>query len=344
MGYDISDPNSILDVGIYVLPHDAIEYAVNGIVSGNVKNLYTPEIWGSIGSNISAIEKIKVNLVNGRFTIILDAQDFVKIDSDYYNRISNLFAIKCPDKLLSLRILIDDNIINTPDGTVLIAKANNDYSEIKELIKSPSNNIAKINIADALIGSNEDGRSLVYAIPIPNDTIENPDSKHNRFKVNPDSYYSDFIFSGVDNNHGKNLLDEVADSSKKKKKSSKKPIKKNYKTSRSMKAADSPKKDYNQRGIIISEKDAIKADEKIIKEFLEDFIPGNSEWKKNLRKELTKRWMNSYVLTSKNVKYLDKQYKKYRKNSKSSKKSKKADKINKKIFASTNDFWNDPNK
>jgi hypothetical protein len=111
-----------------------------------------------------------------------------------------------------------------------------------------------------------------------------------------------------------------------------------------MKAADSPKKDYNQRGIIISEKDAIKADEKIIKEFLEDFIPGNSEWKKNLRKELTKRWMNSYVLTSKNVKYLDKQYKKYRKNSKSSKKSKKADKINKKIFASTNDFWNDPNK
>lgn len=78
-----------------------------------------------------------------------------------------------------------------------------------------------------------------------------------------------------------------------------------------LKASKNPKRDFNRHGVLVvkSEK-AIKKDRKIIKDFLEEFIPGNAGWKKKLRRELADRWMHVFAITTKQLKKLEKAHKK----------------------------------
>ena len=137
-------------------------------------------------------------------------------------------------------------------------------------------------------------------------------------------------------------LDLDDDSKGKKKKS-----KKEYDSSRVMKVAKNPKRSYYRHGVMICpNKDAIKKDEKIIKEFLKDFIPGNSEWKKEFRDDLIKRWIKMYVVTSKQLKHLEKQYRKTHvsKRRKSSIDTDKALEFTRRLFNTPVDRWNDPSR
>jgi len=79
----------------------------------------------------------------------------------------------------------------------------------------------------------------------------------------------------------------------------KKKVKKDYGASRSIKAAKHPKRDVKRHNIVITTKKNFDRDEKIVREFLRDFIPGKAGWVKDYRKEVLDRWMRAFVIKEK---------------------------------------------
>lgn len=123
-----------------------------------------------------------------------------------------------------------------------------------------------------------------------------------------------------------------------------KPEKKHYAASRVFKRSKDPKKSIHKHGVLIaSSKKTVNQDEKIIKEFLKDFLPGKSKWIKEFRKDVARRWIEMYVVTKKQLKELEKQHRKSLKRKYSAEKENIAAEITRRIF-SPRDRWSDPNK
>lgn len=138
------------------------------------------------------------------------------------------------------------------------------------------------------------------------------------------------------------LSDDSSKGSKKKKKSSKKI---SYGASRALRATNNPKKAYKRHGVLVcAKKDAIKRDEKIIKEFLKDFIPGSAEWKKEFRKELLKRWMGVYVISKKKLKHLEKNYRNKAVQKRRNANVERTLSLTRQLFNVPADQWNNPNR
>jgi len=96
----------------------------------------------------------------------------------------------------------------------------------------------------------------------------------------------------------------------------KKPSKKynkTYPTSRILKSSKHPKRDVRRHGIIIQSGKPRDRDERIIKNFLKDFIPGNSGWKKEYRRIIAKRWLNQYSITKKAARKISEKFEKTKK-------------------------------
>ena len=81
-----------------------------------------------------------------------------------------------------------------------------------------------------------------------------------------------------------------------------------YGKSRVWKDSDHIHRSIDRHGVVISSKSNLKKDERIIKEFLKEFIPGSQGWKKEFRAELAKRWINVYSISKKKLKSLEKEY------------------------------------
>ena len=116
-----------------------------------------------------------------------------------------------------------------------------------------------------------------------------------------------------------------------------------YGRSRVWKNSKQPKKQINRHGVLIaSDKEDLKRDEKIIKEFLKDFMPGDASWKKEFRNDVLQRWMSMYAISRKMLKQLEKQHRKAR-----HKKTINGDRIlnlTDRLFSVPVDRWSDPNK
>lgn len=117
-----------------------------------------------------------------------------------------------------------------------------------------------------------------------------------------------------------------------------------YGRSKVFRNAKNPKRSYHRHGVIIADdKDDIKKDEKILKEFLKDFFPGGSSWKKDFREDVLKRWMKMYVLTKRKLKKLERDHRKSS-GSKVRIDTDKALDFTRRLFNVQLDHWNDPNK
>lgn len=141
--------------------------------------------------------------------------------------------------------------------------------------------------------------------------------------------------------------DDYEDDPKPKKRRKKRIVSKpSYGESRVVKDAKNPKKSYNRHGVVVCSKDDIKKDEKILKEFLKDFIPGDANWKKDFRSDIVKRWIKMYAVTNKQLKQLEKQHRRARlaKRNKSSIDTDRALEFTRKLFNTPIDRWNDPSK
>jgi len=133
------------------------------------------------------------------------------------------------------------------------------------------------------------------------------------------------------------LLDDDEPAKKRKKKSY-------YGTSRVWKESDHIKRSINRHGVVIASKDDIKRDEKIIKEFLKEFIPGKEGWKKSFRQELLKRWMNVYVISKKRLKGYESEMKNKKSRKSNNKNLNTAIGLASKLLKPRDTSWFDPSK
>lgn len=131
----------------------------------------------------------------------------------------------------------------------------------------------------------------------------------------------------------------------KKKKSKKKG---HYSQSKVVAHAKHPKKEFDRHGVVIwRDRDDRDRDEKMIKSFLKDFIPGNARWKREFRNDLLDRWMEAFTIKKKKLQRLEKkmQKSKKRKKRKVSPGAAMAMNLSNQIMrATTTDPWNNPNK
>lgn len=125
----------------------------------------------------------------------------------------------------------------------------------------------------------------------------------------------------------------------------KKSKSKSYGRSRVLKNAKNPKRAYRRHGVLIArDKDDLRRDEKIIKAFLKEFIPGNSGWKKDLRSDILDRWIRMYALSKKNINKLEKEYRRSVNVEKNKANADMALDFTRKLFNVPIDRWNDPSK
>lgn len=120
---------------------------------------------------------------------------------------------------------------------------------------------------------------------------------------------------------------------------------KSYAKSHIFRESKNPKKEVKRHGVIIArDKDDIKKDEKTLKEFLKDFIPGKDGWVKDFREDLIERWMRTYTIKNKDLKKLQKARRKNEKDAAKAKKNKEILNFTRNIFNVPVSSWDDPTK
>lgn len=122
--------------------------------------------------------------------------------------------------------------------------------------------------------------------------------------------------------------------------------KKSYGSSKVLKSAKKPKRQFKRHGLVIADsKSTLKKDEKIIKDFLKDFIPGKAGWIKEYREGILERWVKMYAITKKALKKLQKEHhNKYGRKNKNNNRITKENAMNFTRKFLSRDSWNDPTR
>lgn len=288
----------------------------------------------------STITNININKKPFGYTIVYTDQSLTKLRLDVLMKnIQNLMKDQLPDYRIEFTI---DYFYKINDGTTALntlvlegilhidMNANQNSTSLDPLIYHRSPSVSSIiNILKESEDQDE-----------PTEETDKQDQytmvdqvgymhKENESAQNINAFIRDLY--GID-------LDD--DDHKKKKKKKKVQA---VASSRVLRAAGNPKKLYKRHGVIVCKnKKAIKKDADIIKEFLEDFIPGNAGWKKDLRKELKKRWMRVFVITKSQLKHLEKDYQKSRNNNATAKRNKQIVSMTNRVLNVPIDKWSDP--
>lgn len=278
------------------------------------------------GRTRSTGSKINVLKVSDGYSIVFNDEEFVEADTTITKLAASIIKI-CVDNLKDT--LIEFQIIYHYDGAV------DSYFDPE--------------VADGII-TFERIFMNAHASAIPNVQYKTTDSmmdtrrelyeelsEYEPYDEDDDEEDGDY---DIDEDDIAALLNGRRIQQKKKKK------KKNndyYGRSRVWKNSKQPKRQINRHGVLIAaDKDDLKKDEKILKAFLKDFIPGNAKWKKDFRDDVLERWMHMYAISKKNLKQLERDHRKAR-----TKKSRNTDKIlslTNRLFTVPADRWYDPNK
>ena len=107
--------------------------------------------------------------------------------------------------------------------------------------------------------------------------------------------------------------------------------------------SNNAKKMIRRHGVIVASKKDISKDERIIKDFLKVFFPGNASWKKEFRADVAKRWVQMFVVTKGQLKRLEKADRKHRRAKDNDERVDKTISFANMLFGSR-DHWSDPNR
>lgn len=293
------------------------------------------DIMNKYGKIFSTLKSIKVNNVNGKYSILYKDNVFEKLNQKafsanllkvFFNNLTNrniLFTIEyhCDGQFSNLNCI----------AQVLV------FNEIMSKLKTTAyqnNNYVSYVMSDSL-------RELCQYV-CDNFEYDDDDDEEDEDSEEGEEVLSTLqqILGGIENDDDD---DEEDDYNKKKHKKSKK----HYQTSKVIRTAKNPKKSYNRHGVItVDKKSSIKTDEKIIKSFLKDFIPGDAGWKKDLRQDLLKRWMDSYAITRKKLKEMERKYRRKQEEKYRNRNPEVQTALDfaRKMFNQSMDNWNDPRR
>ena len=300
---------------------------------------YNPNIYGKV---ISTATEIKVNqLQSGAYSIIyhLNVLNTIK-PSRLISSILTMFKNNLPNVLCeySIRLIGFEYVNNYDKKMLLIPKLIHNMminiyhsNTVENMVYKTSTDMAELDSTNHMVAfrkyEDEDDLDGLWDSfeDFEEDDESNEDDEEDSEEDEYDSLHS--------------LLDNYGRKSKKRKNHN------DYPRSRVFKDSDSPRKEINRHGIIIAQsKEDIKRDEKIIKDFLKDFIPGNASWKKNFRKELTMRWLKVYTVSKKELKRLEKDYRHKKDADKRSKSTAKKLEFARNLFTIPVSNWYDPTK
>lgn len=289
------------------------------------------------GKIFSTLKSIKVNNVNGKYSILYKDEVFEKLDQRtfstnllklFFNNLSNrsiLFTIEyhCDGKYSNLNCI----------AQVLV------FNEIMSKLKSSAyqnNNYVSYVMSDSL---KELCQYVCDNFDYDDDDEEYEDEDKQQDEGQEVLSTLQQILGGIEEDDE----DDSDDYGKKKYKKSKK----HYQSSKILRTAKNPKKSYNRHGVItVDKKNSIKTDEKIIKAFLKDFIPGDAGWKKDLRQDLLKRWIKSYAITRKKLKDMERKHRKKQEEKYRSRNPEVQTALDfaRRMFSQSIDNWNDPRR
>jgi hypothetical protein len=238
-------------------------------------------------------DEIVVNKNENKYVIIYKEYEFIMLDNKIFgNNIIQLFVDKIPDTNFILEMY---------------------YYPIKTYSLDCIKHILAMNeyfwheFADE-----ENSESFEYNITRNIESLnDNYDEYNNTFDFN--EFEADCCEEEDDDDEGEDI-DEILHQSKNKNKKTKDNNKK-YKSSYIFRSANKVGKNIKRHGIIIcSDKEAREKDERTIKDFLKIFIPGDSDKARLCRKILTRKWINSLVISKKIARKVKKAYKTYNRN------------------------------
>lgn len=307
---------------------------------------YSPSIDGKV---FSSLTDIKVNKVSDGYSILYRSDDIKNMDMDVLgNNIMKLFMENVPNTIIDFKIFYYSEVVDLPEiytaidlKTVnAILELENKFANVPEtsmfnyirtmnLNKIISDVIANYNDLNEEDDEEDDSDSSDYFEAFGLTNFDNDDD---------DEYDED----DEDDNTFSFLEQYVNGGQKSKHKASKK--RNAYNESRVLYDAKNPKRSYNRHGVIICDKESKKRDEKILKEFLKDFFPGDAEWKKSFRNKVLKRWMKMYCVTKKDLKELEKAHRKVQNSKHGSINTEKTLDFTRRLFNVPIDRWSDPSK
>lgn len=270
------------------------------------------------GKTRSTEDQINVVRVNDGYSIVFDDDVFVVIPlSKLMSSMLTTFMTNVPDTIFNFRIMYwydgaDDTYFNAD-----VAKHVLDMDDMmRKIDESKKFEVFTYTRLDGLHDVYRDLRNEL------------------EFQEEDEDYEDDEVDLDDDNWLAKLTGDHSDDEKEQKSKDY-------YGRSRVWKNCKQAKKMINRHGVLIaSDKDDLRKDEKIIKAFLKDFIPGNSGWKKDFREDVMKRWMSMYAISKKQLKRLEKSHRNRNNCGKVTKMVNIADRL----FNVPIDRWYDPTK
>jgi hypothetical protein len=321
-----------------------------------VENYY-PDTDGKI---FSTLTEIKVNKVPDGYSILYRANDIKNMDiSVLGNNIIKLFMKNIPDTMINIKMIymyqvIDNNgdSINQIDIPVIHAllKLEEKFTMLPKGNGFFFNYIRSENLVEIIKGVINSCKDIDDDYDDDLDDEDDADLSdyfeslgiHDNYMDDDDDYDDD----DEEDNSLSILEAYMKDQNNGYVNSSKSKIrKKGYPESRILDTAKNPKRSYNRHGVIIcNDKESRKRDEKILKEFLKDFFPGDAEWRKEFRKDVLKRWMKMYSISKRDLKELEKTHRKAKNAKRNNVKTEKTLDFTRRLFNVPIDRWNDPSR
>ena len=295
----------------------------------------------SIGKIFSTIDNINVNKMNYGYAIVYTSDVFEMISSlkETVQSIIDLFELNLPGQYFEVGFeylyerndegddVIDMDIFQRICSFQTLFRLNNSDHFNIFITKNMKDTLEYIQEADDEEDDFEDSDELNDFDIFGSSIMRNENERKKAFE----DFGLDFDGSSVYPD-----LDQILKKFKNKKKK--------VRSSRVLMAADNPKKLYHRHGVmVVKGTKAIDKDAKIIKDFLKEFIPGNQEWKKELRHDLCNRWLKMYVITNRQLKDLEKRHKKKTQRKHSYDVDKTLD-FTRKLLTVPVDRWNDPTR
>lgn len=345
---------------------------VNAIIAV-VPHGYTAEDVAKLSPNLveiykkqfSNVNEIKVNNYNGGgYIVVYTDEEFKKLNPKIFiDNFVKLFLKNVPNTIIdvTLQYMYAEQVFMEEDEEIFDAPTAKAIMITDTLINAIKNKFISYHRLISFNAMVEDYQNWVY-----DNDVDGSDDEINEeeYEEDQEQYSSYANILGIPMNDEDNQYDSYYDeyeddeespmtemerilgnsssgggSGKKKRKS------KSYGRSKVLKNADNAKKAINRHGVIIADnKRDIKADAKMIKEFLKDFIPGNQSWKKEFRDELLRRWLNMYCVSRKELKKLEKRHRNMNRRKQSNVNTNKTLEFTKRLLNMPLDNWDNPNK
>lgn len=310
-----------VDVIIHILPNNVSLTKLIG---------FSPE---EDGKTFSSVDDVKINKAKYGYSILYSADDFMKLDKPKFTAaMIKIFTKNLPDTALNVSLeynyeeLIDEHFDEAVGNAVinygvLLTNIANTHKVAGFTYESSQNLIDLIDTEYDEPDNDEPDNDEDYSIE---DLLN---GRHPRFNDDVDDSDEDpferFFHDDEDDDETNGYY---------------------YGKSRVVADARNGKRDFHRHGVIVSSKNDIAKDRKILKKFLKDFIPGNSSWKKEFRNDVLKRWMSMYAISKKDLKYMQQRTKKDAYENKRNKNITNAINLTTKLFTSPVDNWYDPNR